>query len=89
MHQTSGMCAAMCACNHMHQMEKTERGVVFLMGCGGGVDTSTHTMLVKKEVTQSEVKPVETIKNPQSFQETSHLHKEAFPSHKLQDRPYE
>ena len=56
---------------------------------GGGVDTPTHTMLVKKEVTQSEVKPVENIKNPQSFLEKSHLHKEAFPSHKLQDHAYE
>ena len=28
MYQTSGTCADMCRCNHMHQMEKTEVGAV-------------------------------------------------------------
>ena len=28
MYQTSGICADMCRCNHMHQMEKTEVGAV-------------------------------------------------------------
>ena len=27
MHQTSGACAGMCACNHSHQMGKTDQEV--------------------------------------------------------------
>ena len=27
LNQTSGACAGVCACNHMHQMEKTEEQV--------------------------------------------------------------
>ena len=44
----------------------------------------------EKEVTQSEVKPVENIsKNLQSFLDISPMQKEVLLSHKLQDHVYE
>ena len=31
MHQTIGMCAGVCACDRMHQMEKTATGKMFML----------------------------------------------------------
>ena len=44
----------------------------------------------KRSKTLSEVKPLKNIsKNLQTFLETSPVHKEVLPSHKLQDYAYE
>ena len=50
MHQTSGVCAVMCTCDHTHQMEKT--GL-----CGAPLDDWTNGGYVE-QLLRTEVGPV-------------------------------